>query len=238
MKIIVLTVANRPCYLREVLKGLGNQTQSLKDNCRLVINIEPFDSPENKECIDICQKIDFIDTDIKINKVSLGIKVNTFDVVSRGFEKYQAGSILYLEDDVVISPDTFELWDWYLKQDLSQVALLCLFSRYGDLSAHTVFKSRQMAGWGFVMTSNQWETYAKPVWLNPERMWDNNVAKYIRTFPGIYNLIPDLSRTTNVGVYGMNVNPTIYNKFMANHKWQQEKSKFNYTLSNEIKPHI
>ena len=35
-------------------------------------------------------------------------------------------NILYLEDDIVLSPDVLDLMDWYIDQDLTKIASLCL----------------------------------------------------------------------------------------------------------------
>ena len=144
---------------------------------------------------------------------------------------------LYIEDDVVISPDTMDLIEWYIKQDLTDIAQLCLcnlWDLYIPKKPELIYKTRSMCGLGFVMTRKQFEKYAEPIWLAPPS-WDKEVANYIRTFNGIYNLVPQMSRSVHIGLHGTGLDNNIFQRrYMDKLIYNKHKTKFNYYMGEVI----
>ena len=236
MKTITLACKDRPDYTLKVLNSLKEQNKKL-DDYKLYINIDPG----CREVVDICNSVNFIETDIKIfqldeTNIRKRIDKNTYDVMERTFSDGSDFN-LYLEDDVIMSPDILDIMDWYAGQDLTNIALLCLcnlWDRTNQPDENLVYKVRCACGWGFITSKFQFEKYCKPAWIT-KPSWDKAVANYIRTFEGIYNLVPQLSRTSNIGAKGTDKG-ACYRMFMIGHKYNKIKGKkFNYYLQNKLR---
>ena len=229
-KTITMTCMNRPDYTKEVLQSLKNQNKSL-DDYKLYINI---DTGNCKEVVDICNDIDFIETDIKIFKlkevrVNHRVNNNTHDVITRAFYN-KSDFNLYIEDDIVLSPDALDLMDWYIEQDLTDIATLCLCNIIDkEINENLLCKVRHCCLWGFVISKVQFYQYYKPAWLKGYS-WDTSIARYIRTFPGIYNMMPMFSRSHNIGAIGVNAE-IHHRQFMEGHQYNTVKNKiFDYEV--------
>lgn len=225
-KTISLACYNRPKILRKVLNSLKEQMVDLT-NYKLYINCEPV----NDKVINIIKNINFIETDVVINDKQLGLNTNTFAPMNRAFIK--ADFNLYLEDDIVLSPDALNLFEWYIEQDLTDIALMALCNttdKSSKLDENLLYKVRRFCGWGVVMSNNQFEKYFRPAWFPKTGSWDWSLANYVRTFKSICNITPQLSRATNIGCIGTNMSKRMWDSIMKNHKYNLNRKKFNYYL--------
>jgi hypothetical protein len=169
---------------------------------KLYINCEPG----NDEVIDIIKNIDFIETDIIINRKQLGLNANTFAPMNRAFKKSDFN--LYLEDDIILSPDALNLFEWYTEQDLTNIAMIALCNivdRSDSLDENLLYRTRRMFCWGFVISKLQFEKYFKPAWFPIDGYWAKSSAEHIRSFDNVYNIVPQLSRATTIGKAGTNM---------------------------------
>jgi len=233
-KTISLSCYNRPKILRKILDSLKEQMVDLTDY-KLYINCEPT----NNEVINIVKNINFIETDIVINDKHLGLNANNFAPINRAFTK--ADFNLYWEDDVVLSPDALNLFEWYIGQDLTNIASMVLCNiedKSSELDENLLYKVIRFCGWGFVISNNQFEKYFKPVWFSTDteyNYWDKSSSHYIRTFKDIYNIMPQLSRATTIGRIGTNMREKHWRKHdLGNHKYNLNRKKFDYYLKEMI----
>lgn len=229
MDTITMTCMDRPEYTLRVLESLKNQNKSLR-KYKLYINIDTGDC---EEVVNICNDIDFIETDVKVFKfeedeVNRRISINTHNVVRRAFDE-GAKFNLYLEDDIVLSPDVLNLIDWYKKQDLKKIAALCLCNIIDNsYDENLIKKIRYSCFWGFAINKLQFEKYFEPAWQKGN-IWDTSIARYIRTFEGVHNFNPKLSRSTNIGEQGSN--PAFrWERIMKGHFHNEDKKKFDYCI--------
>ena len=225
LKTISLACNERPKILKQALDSLKNQTVNLKDY-ELYINCEPG----NKKVIKLIENIDFIKTDIIINDKKLGINGNTYAPIKRAFGNSDFN--LYWEDDIVLCPDALSIMEWYTTIDLKNIStlLLCNLWDKSKFDENLVYKSRRFCGWGFVVSRYQFERYFEPVWFRGPGCWDSSSARYIRTFDKIYNIVPQLSRSTNIGVIGTNMSIGNWKRFMGGHRFNTNRKSFNYFL--------
>ncbi len=229
MRGITIACWNRPKNLESVLSRLKGQMADLRDY-KLFISCEPG----NPEVIDIVKNIDFMDTDVVLNKTRLGLNANTFSPMDRAFRECDFN--LYLEDDYSLSSDALDLFDWYTKQDLTSIGLLMLcniWAKEKQLDENLIYKVRKMCGWGLVISRQQFKKYLTPAWFPKIGSWDNSLARYIRTFEGIYNLVPELSRSTNIGIDGVHMDQRFWDLYMKDHRFNTKREKFNYRLKKE-----
>ena len=230
-KTISLACYSRPKILLEALDSLKNQMADLA-NYKLYISCEPG----NSEVINIIKNIDFIETDITINDKKLGLSTNTFNAINKAFK--QADFNLYLEDDIVLSPDALNLFEWYIKQDLTNIVALsfCNFWDKNDkLDENLIYKVRGLNGWGFIASKQQFKKYFRPFWFPLKGFWDKSSAIQTRKMSkNIYYIVPQLSRSTNIGDVGTNMTTGDWKRFMGGHIFNTKRKIFNYYLKGEL----
>ena len=243
-KTITIAAYNRPDNLQLLVDSLFEQQADL-DDWKLHIRID--EGGDNfGDVLTVAEEVDFVDTEIHWADSNEGINSNTYWLMNHVFDREGAIYNLYLEDDLVLSPDALDVANWYIENEarllalpgLDDIGALCLcklHSEIKDINAIDLLFSRNFAGWGFLMSNRQWWAYGKPAWTTSEvlfgysGMWDNSVAKYIRRrSKRTYNLFPLLSRVTNTGREGMHFTPETYDNLMAGHVYQQEHKSFDY----------
>jgi hypothetical protein len=209
--IAITTMAyRRPACLKRSLESIAKQQHVDLNSYRLFINIE-HGADEYIE--PMCNRFTAIDTDIKVQKQKQGINRNACDVVDRAYKKVDW--LIYLEEDIIISPDTFSMVEWFIEQELDDVALLSFFNRKSDKigDVRALKTARRFPMWGFAMHKKKWNEVGKTSWTSGgDGMWDNKMARYIRKNTNYKALIPETSRSYNIGESG---------EHMDNNKWQK-----------------
>jgi len=241
MKTITVAAYNRPGLLAKLLKSLEEQIRSLADY-KLYIRIDAGGNQfENVK--QVALGVDFMDVDVLYPKRNEGCIINTYKLMEWVFEWGRADWNVYLEDDFILSPDAFNLVEWYieyseeLKKGIEDIGAYCLCRLRESGDPEKIYLSRAFVGWGFLMNEHQWRTYAKPAWCNAkklwgyDRMWDNSVADYIRTCGAtVHNAFPELSRITNTGRVGTHFTARKYDELMQNHVYNRERKIYDYRL--------
>jgi hypothetical protein len=193
---ITLTAFNRPAYLREVLASL--RANNHLDQFHLHIALEPGCSAT----LEVCRAIDFIPTTIHQNVSLLGVRGNPYRLLQQVFA---AGydSVVYCEDDVVLSPDAIDLSLWYLNHGTlpHETRCLCLHNgastvqqNPGVVGTHPI---SDFASLGFVTTRFQWETFFQKRWHAHAGGWDWGI-----TSGAGYIAAPKVSRSHHIGRFG------------------------------------
>lgn len=207
MKIITLPVATRPYYLKQLLN-------TLKDNnlegWKLYINSEPYE-----EVIKVVRSINFIETNILINKTYLGVRQNPFNVIDRAFDA-GAEYVVHLEDDLIISPDLLDLAMWYYEsfKDNPTKYLNYGFFNYDsdtDLPDDIIEVTDKFTGLGWSTFKECWYKWFYPNWFNdqinrqvwgPQTVgWDWSMASIAKT-EYLKSLQPLCSRSNHIGRLG------------------------------------
>jgi len=207
MKTITLTVSNRPHYLKRCLETLSKCVGI--ENYVLVIGLEPNCSSSRE----ICESIDFIEKRIVYNQTNLGVTQNPFSTLEYvfSFSNYN----VYLEEDVVVSPDILNLADWYFQSNLTEEYLamaLSIWSIKGTESPFVVFPISPLLwmAFGWAMGKKEWE-YIKPFWFL-EDSWDHSVRRKLE-FLNKKVLAPQYSRCNHIGEFGAHSTPRLQKSF-------------------------
>ena len=208
MKAIAIAAFDRPGCFRQLIDSLRNQILPL-DSYKVFVSIDLG----GKHYLEMSQLAESIADVVLGHDKHVGINVNTYAPVDYAFGHWDAEQVVYLEEDFVLSPDAFNLVDWYINnQDLltsvsgvADVAVSCL-CKLPKLKLKTnnepdcVWLTRALQGWGLVIDRRQFYLYVKPVWSRSLKgTWDKHLASSIRFFPGVYNAVPSLSRVLNTG---------------------------------------
>lgn len=196
MKTITVTAWRRPQYLMQIVSDLAKNTC---DDWRLYCAIEPG----NRQTLQVCQRINFVETVIIQNPKRLGVRDNPFSVLTRAFNDGSDVNI-YLEEDITISQDVTSIADWYLENGNTAselCAALHVKSRTPDdplvLQRQNVFSAL-----GLIMLRDQWKKHIQPNWYSDGRGWDWAIHEYLNSKKKLSTLAPRLSRSTHIGLYG------------------------------------
>ena len=71
---------NRPEYFGPVIESLSKNDWY---DYKLFIQLEPSDPDTQKKMLDICNSIDFVSTDIKVNHNQLGVNYNNYNIIEK-----------------------------------------------------------------------------------------------------------------------------------------------------------
>lgn len=228
MSTCILVVAyNRPELLKRLYTSLFNQVRILED-CTLLTQID-YGSPKFDTVLKLARSSDVV----AYPKRHLGINHNTFEGMRFAYEEIKAEWVIYLEEDLLLSPDALAFLGWCqgASRTLPRVGAYCLCNRVKDRPDPRLVRygARRFTGWGFMMHRAVWQQTARKCWLDGKSMWDNRLANHLRA-AGFFNVFPYLSRVTNTGRVGAHLTPSKFNKMMRGHKYQRERKVFNYVL--------
>ena len=228
MKTMTMTVCRRPEYLIEVLDTLK---AAKPEGYKLFLGIEP----DNQEVRDICKNIDFMETDYFVNDRVLGVRENPFKTQERAFN---AGSEfnIYLESDVVVSPDVVRMSEWY-RQLPNRDDFLCmnLWCPESEEISEELRRHKRFSALGIAVSKHQWERWFHPTWMTHQNGWDYSFIKLLTDNPELYSLTPKMSRTHHIGRFGgAHYNAPAHDHIYANNKWNQDDRSFDYRITEEI----
>jgi len=210
---ITITACDRLQNLRMLIQSLANQTHNTPSRFQLYIHVEPISKP----VIEFCKTVKMFNCKLKVHETQQGVNKNTFSCMERALKHEGHLFNMYLEDDLMLSPDALCMYESYTERVLpANEAMLCLYTDEGNFERTTFFESRRMFGWGFVMHRDVYFKVARPVWCAGVSMWDNRVAQSVREH-GMHNVFPNLSRVTNTGRQGVHFTPEQYDRMVGNH---------------------
>jgi hypothetical protein len=225
MKTLTMTICNRPEYLRQTLDALKQNDLSHFD--KLYFGIEPG----NKEVENICRSVNFIDTHVHVNPKKLGVRNNPYLLLKRVF-KHGSKFNLYLEDDMLISPDATKLSLWYEQlENINEYVCLTLFRKdYDTKDYEGITTSSAFSALGFAINNYQWINYFAGNWFIDPRGWDWSIRQYIdRSKKKV--ITPNMSRSLHIGREGgVHYVPHLHDRVHMNVRWNQEKKQVDYKL--------
>ena len=196
---MTMTAYSRPHYLREVLESLA-ANKHLSD-FTLHFGVEPG----NQEVLKVCQDAAFMDTHVHVNATRLGVRENPFQLLKRTFGMGYDG-VLYLEDDVVLSPDAVELVLHYAHDAAAaQNRCLCLFNTdsHAENNPAVIETGRPVAKFaalGFYAPATQWTAFFEPTWHASNKGWDWSIAGAAEASHTVAR--PAISRSHHIGRFG------------------------------------
>lgn len=240
MKTVTIAAYDRPECLKLLLESLSSQMLSLNEY-ELYIRVDAG-GKHTAEVLRLARSAGAVVPRVERRG---GINRNTYETMRWAFEVAKADYNVYLEDDFILSPDTFNLVEWYIAHEaemrsakgVTDVGTYCLCvlpgpSDRGMKGYDEVWLRRSLFGWGFVMNRHQWKQYARPVWSNVKKgTWDKHLANYIRSFPDVYNAVPGYSRISNTGrARGTSVIGKKWDRIMRGHTHNTERRTPHFRL--------
>lgn len=195
---MTMTACSRPNYLAETLESLS-ENQHL-DEFTLHFGVEPV----SQEVLQICSSVRFMDTDVHVNETRLGVRENPYQLLKRTFALGYEG-VLYLEDDVILSPDAVDLVLHYANsEEAERHRCLCLHNVDSREDAdpaivETNVDVQKFEPLGFYASSDNWLGFVSPIWHASLSGWDWSLRR-----AGEDNRIarPSISRSHHIGRFG------------------------------------
>jgi hypothetical protein len=228
-KTITITAMNRPALLQALLHSL---VRNELDGWKIFVAIEP--SSTAAELVSICEStLAGQSHEITVNEVTLGIRVNPHRVLSRAFATGSALD-LYLEEDLLVSPDATAMALWYAENH--KPAWLCLNLLAGPCGSaamlsdprfpNQLFLARTFNSLGFVVRREEWCDLMEPNWFGgglPELAgglaanwrtsfagWDWSIYGLLATRKDLFSVQPVFARTTHRGATGTHSTPAFH----------------------------
>jgi hypothetical protein len=213
LRTIAITAYRRPHLFAAMLKTLVANSLA---GWRILVAIET--SSVADEIASVAAKLlGGQDFNCVINMVRLGIKNNPFQLIERAFSD-GAESILYIEEDLLVSPDVTRLACWFEANHRPEWLCLGLLAGgcasagflsnpdYPDL----LFAGHTFNSLGFAVGRAEWERYMRNAWMTePARVlqfdgaltggWDWSLFTMLMNNPQLRTLQPVLARATHNG---------------------------------------
>jgi len=226
-----MTANDRPDYLAQTLHQFGT-TNDFSHIDSMHFGIEPG----NKEVLNECRKFKYSKAKINVNPRKLGVSNNPYMTLKRVFK---AGSKLniYLEDDVLFSPDCLELAYWYDSLPNKNDYLCMTFFRKESLEdlqgVRAEYNPKMFSALGMVITDYQWENYFAPNWHKDRRGWDWSIKGVIEN-SGLGILVPMVSRSYHIGrERATHYVPAVHDKVHVGVKWNRDSASLKYRLIDD-----
>tara|TARA_R100001443_G_scaffold4277_2_gene12666 strand:- start:58819 stop:60213 length:1395 start_codon:yes stop_codon:yes gene_type:complete len=221
-KTITVTVHNRKKLLENLLSSL---VKNDLDGWDIILSVEP--TPLLEDMISSINKIlDGLQYKIIVPKEKEGVKNHPFKLLSYVYEVLLSDVNIYLEEDLVVSPDITKIADWYMTLDRDSYkgyAGISLFN-YDSFSEYSKKESQEFVvdtyNWsalGFILDKRGWFDQLKFNWYRKDhhlktKGWDFAIRAHI-IWHGMKWLQPEVSRTTHLGTWGTHVNPEVQNHY-------------------------
>ena len=212
MKTITITSSNRLNYLKPMLESLSKNDTS---DWEIFISIEPSEVREKTIDMaeDILPYINFV-----LPERQMGVSGNPHSILEHVFEKRGSTQNIYLEDDLLLSPDVCNLADWYFSNESQDKDNACLCLCNINPSEFPVERCQSSAlmsldnGVGFnalglFLSKDSWLSNFKPHWGGS---WDHGVkAHIVRSRKRV--VLPYVSRSDHIGDWGAHIHGPAHN---------------------------
>jgi hypothetical protein len=211
---IVFTCFERPAYLEQMLTSLL-RCAGLHERAHLFARVEP--SPRLSEVLALLERL-VPQAEVTVNPERLGVRHNPHAALQAAFARFSR--VLYLEDDLTVSPDLLALVDAYFaceqSSDLCLNLLLggtCSTAYYSDASLpNALVRARAFNSLGWAASREKWQRHMEPWWFLEDRRfctaddrqasgWD--IAIHHRLLAeGLSVVAPLLARALHIGRSG------------------------------------
>lgn len=234
MKAIVVVAYNRPdCLLRCIETIRQNNTSGWV----LFFGVDPG----NDEVVQICRSVTFMPIMVQVHSERIRQRENTKRTISMAFSTGAEG-VLYLQDDMLSSPDLTMMAEWFF-QTGHPYELLCplhlpwlrtnnpektdvVYSCGPVYGSWTPFirHAHPISGTCFAISARKWQDRFLPRWADGGN-FDKNLARDLIKTPEARVLMPAFSRTQHIGdtssIDPMSPFKLASAAIFASHKWYQ-----------------
>jgi hypothetical protein len=177
--------------------------------------------------------------DVHINSYRFGTFLNQYNCLNYCFEHLKLDHAIYLEDDVDISNDIYDITNFYVNSShFADNNIFCYLNkdnlfdnvntRYDLIEIKNFMRGEidRFTPWGFLATKNIWNYVLKH--------WDKRISfdwEIVKACKDDYKIVtPQESRVNHIGVNGMNYNNHIFKAHnFAAYNVKQYTDEINYS---------
>lgn len=216
MRALLMTIYNRPGYLKEVLES-WRYVDQLAD-WDVIFSIDPSDATETvvRMVKDFASEVETY-VDVMVHPTKLGVLHHPWVALDALFsEGYDF--VVRTEDDLVVSTDVLRYFAWgdrnYSRD--KRVATINAWSKEGGDPAETVAQVT-FNSWGWGTWRDRWEEVLSPTWDHDYSTYNERPGFQAgfdwnldtRIFPQrhLYSVAPRLTRIRNIGEWGVHGKP-------------------------------
>jgi hypothetical protein len=212
---IVFTAYNRPNYFEDTVKSWNNVRGFT--GIPVMVHLEP--SPTAETMGNIAFKLN-TSVDVFLNEERQGVLTNPWNALDGAFSR-GADFVILAEDDIVVSQDILEYFEWTAIEYATayNVLAVCAFSHVGGGKPGHVVQDDHFSPLIWGTWSDRWYRYLRDTWDkdytsgNPdgsEAGWDWNI-KRIMTENNLKVIKPLHSRSDHIGEHlGTHMTPDMF----------------------------
>ena len=200
MKTISVIAYNRPAYLRRVLEALTKCRGLSGYEVRISVD-GPIGDFLSDQCFAVASAFPFGKAIQYMSNV--GVDDHPFRSIGMAFSSGSEFNV-HIEDDVVPSPDTLEMADWFCEQGKEYAYLSLHNGSTKPEDPAALEENMRFCPWGWACTREMWQKWFSPSWnckVNEPLGWDWSMGVIIQR-NGLKCLNPRMSRTLNIGREG------------------------------------
>ena len=211
-KDLVFTAYNRPGYLHQTVSS-WNGVRNLP-TWNTTFFIEPSDQQEAvvAEAMQLNTTVTAV-----LNPELLGVLVNPWNALDTAFNN-GADFVVLAEDDVIVSQDTLEYFEWAALEyeTVYEVLAINAFSPYGG-RANQVMRDGAFSPLIWGIWRHRWENHIRDTWDKDystglpdgtQAGWDWNINRIMQA-NSFQTIKPYASRSNHVGLFGTHMTPDL-----------------------------
>ncbi len=215
MKTVSIPCYNRPEYLHKVLRSI--EAAEGHDGWMYIFSVDP-----SGHGIEMCNLLETFGHNSKVfyNPTRLGLTTNTWMAANHAWVLGSDFNV-YLEEDDVISPDTFLMLDAFMRHPFMDPdgSVICLRRKteIADEVNSLSCANDGLLGCGFAYFTTMWPKRLRPAWFRyyenmPGYEWDWSLDLWMIE-QKIPQWRPHINRSQNIGLNGQNTDSE-YNPHM------------------------
>jgi hypothetical protein len=210
---LVFTAFNRPEYLQQTINSWNN-VRNLKE-----WNTTFFIEPSDKQEIigDLAMALD-TNVTTRVNETVLGVLTNPWNAINTAFTN-DADFVVIAEDDVIVSQDILEYFQWTALEYQTSYKTLCInaFSDLGSGKANQLISVGHFSPLIWGIWRDRWEEHLRDTWDfdystglpdGSQAGWDWNINRII-TANDLRVIKPVQSRSNHIGLFGTHMTPDL-----------------------------
>lgn len=176
-------------------------------NCNFIFLIEP----DSEKMLDLIP--DHWNKTFLINYYRFGPILNHYIGFKYCFDTLKSEFSILLEDDIIVSPDIYNLIQYCLSTNILDENVLCLLNKHSQFNpSHKLYQKnskelliqindvKYLSGWGFGISKKFWENVLKNIW-SMTISFDSNLDL---NFKKCGVVTPVVSRANQIGEIGFN----------------------------------
>ncbi len=215
---VMLTAHRRPAYLHRILSA-WQQVEGIGKVAEFRIALD--ESDREQQMLEVIGRFPF--ATVQVNRPRRGVSCNPVDSGTEVLNDHpDVGFLLLAEEDILPSRDVLAWLTWAAEtfEGRPDILMACAHQRLDGTDPHLAHLSTDFAPWIWGTWRDRWFNVLCPTWdrayytgdcEQPNCGFDWNIADRIIPRLGMCTVLPDQSRSQNLGQYeGVHADPSAW----------------------------